>query len=113
MLHLTDTFIDNGMFKHFVAPASVIVTPLSTSKVTVATASSLDSPGVTVYKATVGTKSCDAPATGSAPYTCTIGTLPGGALHAVQVVACLATGDCSSSTSGQGYTLPDGTFYYG
>ncbi len=84
------------------------MTPLSTSEVTVATAASLDSPGVTVYKATVGTESCDAPAIGSAPFTCTIATLPGGALHAVQVVACLATGDCSSSTPGQGYTLPEG-----
>ncbi len=89
------------------------MTPLSKSEVTVATAASLDSPGVTVYKATVGTKSCDAPATGSAPFTCTIGTLPSGTLHRLQVFACLATGDCSSSTSGQGYTLPDGTFYYG
>ncbi len=68
MWHLTDTIIDNGIFKNFVAPASVIVTPLSTSEITVATAASLDSPGVTVYKATVGIKSCDAPATGSAPF---------------------------------------------
>ncbi len=89
------------------------MTPLSTSEVTVATAASPDSPGVTVYKATTGTKSCDAPSTGSAPFTCTIGTLSGGTLYRVEVVACLATGYCSTSTSGQGYTLPDGTFYYG
>ncbi len=78
-----------------------------------ATAASPDSPGVTVYRAAVGSKNCDAPATGSAPLTCTIGTLPSGTLYRVVVVACLATGDCSTSTSGQGYTLPDGTFYYG
>ncbi len=77
-----------------------------------ATAASPDSPSVTVYRAVIGLKSCDAPATGSSPFGCNIGPLPGGALHRVQVVACLATGDCSSTTSGEGYTLPDGMAIY-
>ncbi len=85
------------------------MTPASSSEVTVSTAASPDSPGVTVYRAVTGLKYCDAPATGSSPFDCNIGPLPGGALHIAQVVACLATGDCSSTTSGEGYTLPDGT----
>ncbi len=75
----------------------------------VSTAAPPDSPGVTLYKAKLGAKACDAPATDIAPFTCTIRALPGGVLHRVQVVACLATGDCSTSTSGEGYTLPDST----
>ncbi len=75
----------------------------------VSTAASPDSPGVTLYKVTLRAKTCDAPAIGSAPFTCTIRALSGGVLHRVQVVACLATGDCSTSTSGEGYTLPDST----
>ncbi len=93
---------------HFTAPASVIVTPVSTSVVSVAIAASLDSPGVTIYRASVGTKTCNAPVAGGAPFTCAIGTLSGGKLHTVQVVACLATGDCSTETLGHGYTFPDG-----
>ncbi len=76
----------------------------------VSTAASPDSPGVTTYKATVGTKTCDAPATGNPPVTCTIGALLGGVLHRVEVVACLSTGGCSTGASGEGYTLPDSTF---
>ncbi len=88
------------------------MTPVSTSVVSVAISASLDSPGVTVYTSSVGIKSCNAPVTGSAPFTCTIGALPGGKLHTVQVVACLATGACGTSTSGQGFTLPDGTVFF-
>ncbi len=90
------------------APAKVTVTPLSTSAVTVATEAAPDSPGVLVYRVSIDSKSCNAPVSGSAPYTCTITTLPGGVLRTAQVVACLGTGDCSTSTSGQGYTFPDG-----
>ncbi len=68
-----------------------------------------DSPGVTVYFASLDSRSCNASAAGSPPHTCTIATLSSGALHEVQVFACLATGECSTSTSGQGFTLPDGT----
>ncbi len=68
-----------------------------------------DSPGVTVYRVSMDSKSCNASAAGSPPHTCTIATLSSGALHEVQVLACLATGECSASTSGQGFTLPDGT----
>ncbi len=85
--------------------------PSSTSEVIVTLTASPDSPGVTVYMASVGTKTCNAPVTGSSPLTCTIGTLSAGTLHVVQVVACLVTGDCSTDTSGQGYTLPDGAFF--
>ncbi len=97
---------------HFTAPASVIVTPVSTSVISVAIAASLDSPGVTIYRASVGTKTCNAPVAGSAPFICTIGSLLGGTLHTVQVVACVVTGDCSISTSGFGYTLPDGKCFW-
>ncbi len=83
--------------------------PVSSTEVAVSTAGSPDSPGAIVYEAAVGLISCDAPATGGAPFTCTIGTLLGGTLYTVQVVACLSTGDCSSTTSGEGYTLPDST----
>ncbi len=85
------------------------MTPASSSEVTVAMAASPDSPGVTGYRAAIGLKSCDVRATGSSPFDCDIGPLPGGALHIAQAIACLATGDCSSTTSGEGYTLPDGT----
>ncbi len=102
--------VETLFLKRIPAPGSVSVSTLSTSEVTVTTTASPDSPGVTVYKATLGAKTCTAPATGSASFTCTIGTLLGGVLHRVQVVACLVTGDCSTSTSGQGYTVPDSTF---
>ncbi len=92
---------------YFLAPAGVTVTHVSTSAVSVATEASPDSPGVTVYRVLIETKSCNAPVTGSGPYSCTIAALPAGALHTAQAVACHATGDCSTSTSGQGYTLPD------
>ncbi len=78
--------------------------------VTVTVEASPDSPGVTVYKVSVESKSCNAPVTGSAPYSCMIAELHAGALHTAQVVACIATVDCSTSTSGQGYTLPDSKY---
>ncbi len=84
---------------------------MSTSVVSVAISASIDSPGVTVYTSSVGSKTCNAHVTGSAPFTCTIGALPGGKLHSVKVVACLATGACGIGTSGQGFTLPDGTVF--
>ncbi len=87
------------------------MTPVSTSVVSVTISASVDSPGVTVYTSSVGSKRCSAPVAGSAPFTCTIGALPGGELHRVQVVACLAIGVCSTGTSGQGFTLPDGTVF--
>ncbi len=74
-----------------------------------ATEASPDSPGVTVYRVSMDSKTCDAVVAGSPPYKCTTTALPGGALHTAQVVACLAAGGCSTSTSGHGYTLPDGT----
>ncbi len=86
--------------------------PASSSEVTVSMAASPDSPGLTVYRAVIGLKSCDVPATGNSSFDCNIGPLPAGTLHRVQVVACLATGDCSSTSSGEGYTLPDGMAIY-
>ncbi len=60
--------------------------------VSVAIDVSLDSPDVPAYKASVGTKTCNAPATGDAPLTCIIGALPGVELHSAlqQVPAVLA-----------------------
>ncbi len=72
------------------------------------TEASPDSPGVAVYRVSMDSKFCNVPVTSSSPYGCTIAVLPAGALHTAQAVACLAAGDCSTNTSGQGYTFPDG-----
>ncbi len=90
------------------APAKVTVSPMSTTEIQVEIPASPLSPGVSLYRASVGVKSCQVPTSGSAPLTCNIGGLPAGALHTVNAVACLVTGDCSSVTSGKGFTLPDG-----
>ncbi len=90
------------------APAKVTASPVSTTEILVEVAAPHLSPGVVVYRASVGEKSCQVPSTGSVPFACSIGELPAGKLHAVNAVACLATGACSSVTRGEGFTLPDG-----
>ncbi len=90
------------------APAKVAVTPLSTTEIQVKIASSPLSPNVSLYRASVGGNSCQVPSFGSAPFACNINRLAAGTLHTVNAVACLATGDCSSVTSGEGFTFPDG-----
>ncbi len=90
------------------APAKVTVTPLSTTEIQVEIAASPLSPGVSLYRASVGEKSCQVPSSDSAPFTCNIGGLPAGTLHTVNAIACLATGECTSVTSGEGFTFPDG-----
>ncbi len=62
-----------------------------------------------LYRASLGSKSCDVHSSGSPPFACTIDGLSGGAPQTVQAVACLTIGDCSNATTGQGFTLPDGT----
>ncbi len=90
------------------APAKLTASPVSTTEILVEVASSPLSPGVTLYSASVGEKSCQVPSTGSVPFVCSIEELPAGKLHVVNAVACLATGACSTVTRGEGFTLPDG-----
>ncbi len=83
------------------------ITGISTSVVRVEFGPSPGSPGVTVYKASIGLNSCEAAATAS-PLLCSITGLPPGTSQTVSATACLATGSCSSVISGQGFTLPEG-----
>ncbi len=84
------------------------VDPLSTTEVRALMAASPDSPGVAYYKASVGTQTCEVQAMGTPPFDCIINGLPAGSPHTVQAVACLNNTECSSPTTGQGFTLPEG-----
>ncbi len=83
------------------------VTAKSTTEVTVLIGPSPDSPDVAFYTASIGPNACNV-TTLTLPLKCDISGLKPGAPQAVLVVACVRSGDCGASTSGQGVTLPEG-----
>ncbi len=63
--------------------------------------------GIAFYRATTGESRCQVSAN-ETPLTCSISGLTAGSKFEVEAVACESDDICSSSISGEGYTLPDG-----
>ncbi len=94
----------------FLAPSSVVVSPVSTTSVRVEFGASPNTTtGVSLYVAATDGSFCQVEASAS-PLSCIITGLPAGKKHVVNAIACLPSGDCSHGRVGEGYTLPDGKF---
>ncbi len=111
---LPDTIVKYSVIKSFeclLGPANVTVSSESASSLLVTFTPAVHAASVSLYKASAGGYSCEVAANAS-PLSCTIEGLSSSTPYTVQGVACLPSGDCSSPTYGQGFTLPDCAFTF-
>ncbi len=80
---------------------------ISTSSMRVTFTPPEDASENSFYRATIGESSCRVSANVT-PLTCSISGLDAGSKFGVDAVACESDDVCSSSITGEGYTLPDG-----
>ncbi len=80
---------------------------VSTSSMSVTFTPPEGASGIAFYRATTGELSCQVSAN-ETPLTCSISGLSAGSKFGVEAVACVSDDVCSSSITGEGYTLPDG-----
>ncbi len=91
------------------APKQVKVDTNSTSSLAVTITLSLNTFGISFYRASAGNSNCEVKASMS-PLVCLITGLPAGSRFEVEAFACESSGTCSAPVNAEGFTLPDFNF---